>query len=159
MIYRIKLFFTRLKRSFKWFFFMFYNDNDYYYMFKMLQEKTKEMMKHIDKYGYHVTSKSDVRIMRMFIEHIERFNNEDDCENTLELFRKKYGEMKIHWKKIENDNYLMMNTTYSKCKTEKENKYADNLMSRIYKIQYYKTNFHLKRINRIFSNHVTRWWD
>ena len=150
-------------RSLKWFKRTYHNyDFDYNYLYYMIEEKLADMEKSMSKYASHTCSKRIALIMRYALHHLSFITDDYKCvENLYKLHSKKYGESKMVMKELKDETGCSewKGLKYEKCKTIKEQKYADKIHTRIGNIWEERKVYHKRKFFYTFEKYIEYWWD
>jgi len=157
--WEIRNFPYKFGRAFKWFLFMYCNEErDGVFLIKVIQKKLKEMAGYEAKYGHHISSKSHARLMRLANAYLNKTHEDDMETNVYKLFEKKYGELEMTTTPNE-DRTHRCHFHRTKCKTKEEDEYASNIHARIDRIYWYNRKKYRKKAFDILVKYIDCWWD
>lgn len=153
-------FWHKLKRSTKWFFFMWNNcDWDYSSLYKIMDKKMEALEKSI-RNGYHSRSKKYAKIISIARWYLQRIIKDDYVKAEEDKLEKDYGYAEPVYEKTDNPNIsILKGSKYSKCMTETENKIAERRSDEIRDLYWKRREEYKKKFFDILNKYVERWWN
>ena len=136
-------------------------DWDQWFLYKVLQHKLKQMVRLQRKYGNSVNAHIYADQMQLCVNLLERLINDEYLENALKPHEKKWGESKMIWEPLpDNDNLCQLKRFHvDKAITPEQIKQEDKERMRIYKHSDMLREQDLDMLFKLMRKNIEGWWD